>query len=726
MKKLSPAIALLTLFCTTTFAAEPPGKPEDLATEIEQALITGLHLWYPASVDPRGGFHSVFSSDWKLQPYTTKGIVQQARMTWTAAEVAYRRPEWKEKLKPIARHGIAFLRDKMWDAECGGFYWEIAADGTPPTDNSEMKHAYGISFGIYAAATVYELTQDEADLQLAKDAFFWLDRFGHDKRHGGYREAFYRDGRPMLTPPEERPQVTTGKVGEPLGGKSMNTHIHLLEAFTVLYRVWPDPMLRSRLEELLLIIRDKVTKSIEIESDTEKENVIAREELQEMLSGIAQMMNSVYSANEIRRSFYRYLLWPIEQIDEEIDEQVSELKKLLEEVKTKSPLPANRAKADEVLKTLTKFETEKAKYVEAGEGLFKLLKENVAVSSKIRNNLETVGQDVIFELENNDALNALDAAELMGLEVTIYRARGLLYLVLRCIDNFAYSSNENIQNDFEQLLVNRMQELKAELERIQTEPALSNLPVLFSRKIEAVVADRERWETLTKNYVNAVKARRAMEEPMLADIRRILDGVHDMQDNVMIAADNMGGGRRIVIPSLAALWQFFEADWTPKEHLVSFGHDVETAFLMEEAIEVLGRPDDEETLRVCRALVDHSLLFGWDNRYGGFYHEGASFALAEDRRKVWWVQAEGLNALCFMYKRYGETDRQYGQKFIAQWEFIKNHMIDAEHGGWFNTVSESGVHPPGEHSKANLWKTAYHEIRALLNVAEGLKERSAP
>jgi mannose/cellobiose epimerase-like protein (N-acyl-D-glucosamine 2-epimerase family) len=50
-------------------------------------------------------------------------------------------------------------------------------------------------------------------------------------------------------------------------------------------------------------------------------------------------------------------------------------------------------------------------------------------------------------------------------------------------------------------------------------------------------------------------------------------------------------------------------------------------------------------------------------------------------------------------------------------------MIDSEHGGWFNTVAEDGTHPPGEHSKANLWKTAYHETRALLNVAEGLKVR---
>jgi len=424
------AFLLLTLFCVTGFAA----RPEDLAADIEKALNDGLKCWYPASVDPRGGFHSTFGNDWKLLPYKTKGIVHQARMTWTAAEVARRRPAWKEQLEPIAKQGIAFLREKMWDADCGGFYWEIAEDGMPPTAHSEMKHAYGISFGIYAAATVYELTKNDADLQLAKDAFFWLDRFGHDARYGGYREAFYRDGRPMLEPPSDRPDQKTGKVGEQFGGKSMNTHIHLLESFTVLYKVWPDPVLRSRLEELLRIIRDKIT----------------------------------------------------------------------------------------------------------------------------------------------------------------------------------------------------------------TRPA--------------------------------------------------------------------------------AMWQFFEADWTPAATLVSFGHDVEAAFLMAEAIEVLGRSDDAETLSVCKALIDHSLRFGWDETYGGFYYYGATYAQPVDRSKAWWVQAEGLNALLFTYRRYGETDVLYGQKFIAQWNFIKRSMIDAEHGGWFNAVSENGEHPPGERPpKMHFWKTAYHEIRALLNVADALK-----
>ncbi|MDR0328355.1 MAG: AGE family epimerase/isomerase, partial [Planctomycetaceae bacterium] len=176
----------------------------------------------------------------------------------------------------------------------------------------------------------------------------------------------------------------------------------------------------------------------------------------------------------------------------------------------------------------------------------------------------------------------------------------------------------------------------------------------------------------------------------------------------------------------AAQRQFFAADWTPAATLVSFGHDVETAFLIEEAIEVLGRPHDEETLKFCKELVDHALQFGWDSKNGGFYEEGATYGHPAVVKKVWWTQAEGLNTLCNMYQHYGETEQQYGQKFIAEWNFIKRSLIDAEHGGWFNTVSEDGVHPPGEHSKANHWKTAYHETRALLNVAERLKAMRKP
>ncbi len=97
---------------------------------------------------------------------------------------------------------------------------------------------------------------------------------------------------------------------------------------------------------------------------------------------------------------------------------------------------------------------------------------------------------------------------------------------------------------------------------------------------------------------------------------------------------------------------FFTPDWCPVPEHDSFGHDVETAYLLLEAAERSKEPDDAKTLTVARCLVDHALQWGWDERLGGFYDRGAAFAPACGREKIWWTQAEGLNALLLMHARF--------------------------------------------------------------------------
>ena len=95
-------------------------------------------------------------------------------------------------------------------------------------------------------------------------------------------------------------------------------------------------------------------------------------------------------------------------------------------------------------------------------------------------------------------------------------------------------------------------------------------------------------------------------------------------------------------------------------------------------------PMTPKTWHVARLLVDHALDWGWDDEHGGFYDKGESFGgEAFDRKKVWWTQAEGLNALLLMHEKYrGSTDR-YGKAFLKQWAFIEKHLIDPVHGGWY-------------------------------------------
>ena len=91
------------------------------------------------------------------------------------------------------------------------------------------------------------------------------------------------------------------------------------------------------------------------------------------------------------------------------------------------------------------------------------------------------------------------------------------------------------------------------------------------------------------------------------------------------------------------------------------------------------------------SLVDHALDWGWDEQSGGFYDKGDSFAgAAFDRKKVWWTEAEGLNALLLMDRKYGNDTTRYWNAFLKQWDFIEKHLLDPVHGGWYAEPNSRG------------------------------------
>jgi mannobiose 2-epimerase len=176
-----------------------------------------------------------------------------------------------------------------------------------------------------------------------------------------------------------------------------------------------------------------------------------------------------------------------------------------------------------------------------------------------------------------------------------------------------------------------------------------------------------------------------------------------------------------------ALNLYLTADWRATPAHDSFGHDIETAFLLAEAAEALEMPDDPKTWQVSRSLVDHALDWGWDGEYGGFYDKGEAFnGEAFVKTKVWWTQAEGLNALLLMHRRFGEKTDRYAKAFLKQWEFIEKSLIDPTHGGWYMETTREG-RLIGDGRKATPWKANYHTGRAMMNVATMLREiESAP
>ena len=247
---------------------EPPARPSaptpetyrDLAEQVEAALRRDvLEVWFPRAVDEcNGGFLAAFGRDWQPGRSLGKFSVFQGRMTWIAAQVALRRPELKERYLPYVRHGIDYLSGVAWDKEQGGFYWGLQDDGRPSPYFSDGKHLYGISFCIYGLAAAHQATGDPRALDLAQRAFRWLEQHAHDRANGGYFEWLKRDGS-VVQPDPGAVLVQRAPVALfPIGFKSMNTHIHLLEAFTQLYETWRDETLRARLEELLAIVRDRI------------------------------------------------------------------------------------------------------------------------------------------------------------------------------------------------------------------------------------------------------------------------------------------------------------------------------------------------------------------------------------------------------------------------------------------------------------------------------------
>lgn len=236
----------------------PNNADEDLQAYLEpiQTAIKQLaNTWYPRVLDTvNGGFWSKFDYDWRNLEVTDKMLVTQARHIWTAATLAQ---FYKDKnYEKIAAHGARFLQDKMWDSVHGGFYTLLALEDDGFTPRSKSKSAYGNSFAIYALATYHGVSGDLSALESAKETFLWLEEHAYDPEYQGYFDVLAQDGSWLLDVSQNKDSLSDYIRKD---WKDQNSSIHLLESFTALYKVWPDPLLKKRLAELLAVIRDTIT-----------------------------------------------------------------------------------------------------------------------------------------------------------------------------------------------------------------------------------------------------------------------------------------------------------------------------------------------------------------------------------------------------------------------------------------------------------------------------------
>jgi len=158
-----------------------------------------LQKWYPLVLDEQcGGYFTNIDFGWTLAPEQEKMIVSQARHIWTTSKAAAFVADGA-LYRDCARHGLAFLREHMWDDKYGGFFQIRDRQGGYSDGRGwrEEKRTYGNAFAIFALASLYRLTGDPEALALAQTAFRWIEDHAYDNAHKGYFQFLTRQGEPF-------------------------------------------------------------------------------------------------------------------------------------------------------------------------------------------------------------------------------------------------------------------------------------------------------------------------------------------------------------------------------------------------------------------------------------------------------------------------------------------------------------------------------------------------
>ena len=205
----------------------------DFAVRMEKMLNTQiLPFWLSRQDHMYGGFYGYVRNDGTVNPGSNKGVILHSRILWTFSE-AYRRTNRREYLA-AANQAYNFLVNHALDKEYGALYWMLDAKGKPAED---FKHSYNQAFGVYAFSTYYLATGKKEALDHAMDLFTLLEEKWRDEK--GYREQLTRTFGPMSN--DELSE--NGVIAE----RTMNTVLHIMEAYTVLYQASSSENVRNAL-----------------------------------------------------------------------------------------------------------------------------------------------------------------------------------------------------------------------------------------------------------------------------------------------------------------------------------------------------------------------------------------------------------------------------------------------------------------------------------------------
>ncbi|MDK2980431.1 MAG: cellobiose epimerase [Chloroflexota bacterium] len=208
-----------------------------------QVELTGniLPFWQQRVPDPHnGGFYGALSNDLTIHNEVPRSAILCARILWTFA-AAYQRLGDSSYLDS-ARYAYEELTGPFWDEQYGGIYWTIDLHSRPVMDR---KHHYAQAFAIYSLSAYYQASGDAQALQYAQELFHLLEAHAYEPQFGGYIEGSRRDWGTLDDMRLSDKDLNCRK--------SMNTLLHMLEAYTGLARVWPEAAVKERLKDLLEI-----------------------------------------------------------------------------------------------------------------------------------------------------------------------------------------------------------------------------------------------------------------------------------------------------------------------------------------------------------------------------------------------------------------------------------------------------------------------------------------
>lgn len=205
-----------------------------------------LPFWMTKMKDENcGGYFGRITGQNRLVKDAPKGGILNARILWTFSSAALHLKN--ETYLTEAKRAKEYLFRNFFDNEFGGTYWMLNADGTPA---DTKKQIYSQAFFIYALTEYYRVSGDEEALDRAKQLFRLIEKHSFDNLKNGYFEAYSRDW--VLL---DDLRLSEKDANEK---KTMNTHLHILEAYTNLYRVWKDNLLEKQLKNLIHLFLDKI------------------------------------------------------------------------------------------------------------------------------------------------------------------------------------------------------------------------------------------------------------------------------------------------------------------------------------------------------------------------------------------------------------------------------------------------------------------------------------